>query len=208
MSDQNHNSTEASQAQDVTASPSSGAQQTQSDQPAWLATLMTSIEKMVDSKIKSISPQQAPEKAKQETQSNPSDSVPDVDAIVARRLAFEQAIADLADNAKSKLRGLYEAEKPLDAQQWVNSYVEAFGLKRGQPVMSGNLTGNQVPITGGGVPKADQRVTNFQKGLMELSADDVRALVRQKTIVGAGREFRDRARAELAGVTLSIERKG
>lgn len=166
---------------------------------AFRDSLLTSVQSM----ISSIAPK-APEPKAAPRDSGHADLVKQAEDAAARRYQFERQVEALTPQAQEMLRTLYDKEKPSNVSEWVSTYTNAFGIKRGNVGAGGN---GSMPVTNGGVPKHDRALANYNKSITDYTAEDVNELVRQHGKVGAGLKLREMARKDLAGVKLEFKRK-
>jgi hypothetical protein len=174
--------------------------------PAWVAdfgkAITDSILSKVDERIKAI-PQPA---ASSPPATNQTSNQDDADAIASRRIALEESLSGLNQQAKDKLRNLYLQERPTDVATWANGYISAFGIQRENSNMDKPQHAN-ASVTSGGVPRNDRAVATANKSLFEMTRDEVKDRIDAKGLAKTGEELLARARRELSGVTLKFENK-
>ena len=183
--------------------PAGGEHPKQDDAPpAWMASLLEGVGKMVDDKIRSAIPPAAA--AKQPEDKGHSISITDAEEAAARRFAFEKSVDGLPSATQDLLRKMYAAERPTDVTAWVNGHLPAFGLVKGQAMAQGTNNGG-VPVTSGGVPKMDRSLANYGKTIFDASPDDVQKSVRENGLLKAGRMFRAQMEKDLPGHILKLK---
>lgn len=169
-----------------------------------LSAFRDSLLSSVQSMLQGMAPKAPEAKAPAPRDGQHADLVKQAEDAAARRYQFERQVESLAPQAQEMLRTLYDKEKPSNVSEWVNTYTNAFGIKRGNMGAGGN---GSMPVTNGGVPKQDRALANYNKSFTDQSTEDVQELIRQHGRVGAGQKLREMARRDLAGVKLEFKRK-